>query len=265
MKKMFAALLGSALLAATPAFADSPFNGTWKLNPKSSVMDVKPDEFTLKDGSYSCKSCMPSAYTVKADGAYHAVPDRPYWDELAIKAVDPQTVTFQFRKDGKVVGENRRIVSADGMSTVVTAMNTNNAAGGQVEQKTVQTRVGAPVTGAHLISGAWKTDPASINVTDNALRATFNVDGDTLRMTSPMGETLEAKLGGDYAPVVGDPGKTMTKAALLAPNRLQLTDMQNGKVTQVTTYDVSADGKTLNVAWTDPRDGSKGTLVATKE
>ena len=56
MKKMFAALLGSALLAATPAFADSPLSGTWKLNPKSSVMDVKPDEFTLKDGSYSCKS-----------------------------------------------------------------------------------------------------------------------------------------------------------------------------------------------------------------
>lgn len=265
MTRIYAALLGSALMMATPAFANSPFDGTWKGDPQSGVIDAKPDEFTLKGDSYSCKSCLPTPYSVKADGAFHAVAGRPYWDEIAIKAVDPRTVTFQFRKAGKVVAENRRVVSADGNSTTVTATNTSNAAGTKIEQNTVQARVGTPVAGAHLVSGAWRTDPKSTNVSDNALLLTLKVDGDTLHLTSPLGETLDAKLGGDYAPNVGDPGKTMTKAALLAPNSLQLTDLREGKVVQVTTYTVSDDGRTINAAWTDPRNGSKGTFKATKQ
>ncbi|WBH16450.1 hypothetical protein [Sphingomonas radiodurans] len=264
MTKIYAALLGSAIMFATPAVAQSVFNGTWKGDPKSGVLEAKPDKYVLKGNTYSCETCIP-AYSTIADGAFHAVADRPYWDEIAIKTVDPRTVTFQFRKDGKIIGENKRVVSADGKSTTVSASNTNNAAGTKVEQSTVQRRVGAPVAGAHLISGEWRTDEKTTNVTDNALLLTLKVEGDTLRLTSPMGETLDATFGGDYAPNVGDPGKTMTKAALLAANKLELTDMRDGKVVQVTTYTVSPDGRTLDASWSDPRDGSKGTYKATKQ
>lgn len=264
MTKIYAALLASALLSATPAVAQSPFNGTWKGDPKSSALDAKPDEYLLKGDTYSCKSCIP-AYSTKADGAFHAVADRPYWDEIAIKAVDPRTVTFQFRKDGKIIGENKRVVSADGKSVAVSMFNTNNAAGTRIEQSNVQRRVGAPIAGAHLMSGAWKTDTKTTNVTDNALLLTLKVEGDKLHLSSPMGETLDATFGGDYAPNVGDPGKTMTKAALLAPNKLELTDMRDGKVIATTIYTVAPDGRTLDAVWSDPRDGSKGSYKATKQ
>lgn len=71
-------------------------------------------------------------------------------------------------------------------------------------------------------------------------------------------------MGGDYALIVGDPGKTRTKAALLAPDKLELTDMREGKIVQVTTYTVARDGRTINVAWSDPRDGSSGSFTATR-
>jgi hypothetical protein len=264
MTRIHAALFAGAMMFATQAVAQSPFDGTWKGDPKSGVLDVKPDEYVLTGDTYSCKTCIPP-YSTKADGAFHAVSDRPYWDEIAIKAVDPRTVTFQFRKDGKIVGENKRVVSADGTSVTVSASNTNNAAGTKIGQTSVQRRVGKPIPGAHLMSGAWLTDTKTTNVTDNALLITLKVDRDTLHLSSPMGETLDAKLGGDYAPNVGDPGKTMTKAALPAANKLVLTDMRDGKIVQVTTYTVAPDGRTIEAAWSDPRDGSKGTFKATKQ
>jgi hypothetical protein len=259
-----AALIGSALFLAAPALAQSPFDGTWKGDPKSDVLDVKPDEVLLKGGEYSCKTCIP-AYSVRADGAFHPVADRPYWDEVAIKTVDPRTVSFQLRKSGKLIGENTRTVSVDGTSMAIATSNTNNAAGTRVAAASVQKRVGAPIAGAHLISGSWLTDAKESTVSDNGITITLKVDADTLHLTSPMGETLDAKFGGDYAPNVGDPGKTMTKAALLSPSKLTLTDMRDGKIVQVTTYTVAADGRTLDAAWSDPRDGSKGTFVATKQ
>lgn len=264
MNKFTLALLGGALLFSTPAFADSPFNGTWKGDPKSGTMEAKPDEFLLKGGKYSCATCLP-AYSVVADGKFHPVADRPYWDEIAITTVNPQTVKFVLRKGGKVIGENVRTVSADGKTVTIAASNTNNAAGTKVDQTSVQTRVGAPVPGAHLISGKWKTDMSKNDISANAVTMTIHLDGDTLHLSSPMGETLTAKLGGDYAPNVGDPGKTMTKAALLANDKLELTDMRDGKVVQVSTYTVSADGKTMDGAWQDPRDGAKGTFKVMKQ
>ena len=40
--------------------------------------------------------------------------------------------------------------------------------------------------------------------------------------------------------------------------------MREGKIVQVTTYIVGRDGTTINVAWSDPRDGSTGSFTATK-
>ena len=265
MKTVSAALLGSALLLATPAFAASPFDGTWKGDPKSAVLDMKPDEFALKDGTYTCKTCQPP-YSTKADGQFHAVADRPYWDDVAITIVNDREVKMQMRKAGKPVAENVRTVSADGMTLTVAMNSSANGAGTPVVQSSVQTRVGAPVPGAHLVSGAWRVEPKQTDVSENALMLTLKIDGGRLHMTSPLGETLDAKLGGDFAPNVNDPGKTMTKAALLAPDKLELTDRSAaGKVTQVTTYTVSADGKRIDAAWTDPRNGAKGTFVAMKQ
>ena len=264
MKMLFSAFVTSALLAgAAPAFAQSAFDGTWKGEVSSMKVDAKPDTFAIKGGSYSCSTCIP-AYTVKADGTFHAVKGKDYWDDIAVTVVDPAHVRYQYRKGGKVIATTDQSVSADGKTLTNTSSNTNNAAGTLIEATATTTRAAPAPAGAHAVSGSWVAAPASA-VSDAGITITLKVEGDTLNLTSPMGETLAAKFGGPAALNVGDPGKTMTKAELLAPNAMKLTDMRAGKVVGITTYTVAADGATLAGAWSDPRDGSKGTFTATKQ
>src|SRR4051794_35483395 len=67
----------------TAAMAASGIDGTWKADIDSVQFEGKPDEYLLKDGQYSCKSCVPS-YQVAADGAFHSV-SLPYADSVSVK------------------------------------------------------------------------------------------------------------------------------------------------------------------------------------
>lgn len=263
---MFRTLAASAaVLLAAPVWAQSPFDGTWKADLSAATVEAKPNEFGIKDGVYSCTTCLPSAYSVKADGAFHPVKDRPYYDEVAVTVVDPRTVTYQFRKAGKVVAQASQAVSTDGATLAMKSRNTANGAGAPIESESLLTRVGPAPAGAHAASGQWKAAPAA-SASDAALTFDIKVDGDRLHFATPgMGESLDATFGGPAVQVTGDPGKTMTKAERLAPNAIRLTDMQLGKVTNVATYTVSEDGQTIAGEWRDPRDGATGKVLARKQ
>ena len=254
------ALTFAACLLSTPALAESPFDGTWKADLSSLAVTAKPDKYLLKGGTYTCSTCTPPL-TVKADGAFHAVKGRDYWDEIAIKEVDAQTVTRQFKLNGKVVAEGTSTVSPDGLTLTSTYSNTNNAAGIKEGGTSSTTRVGAKVPGAHLISGEWKAAPPK-TASESEMTVSLKVENGMVHMTSPRNETLHAKIGGDYAPIVGDPGKTMTKVAMPAPRTLAMTDMRGGKVVQTSTYTVSPDGTTLTGKWKDPQSGAAGQFTA---
>ena len=66
MKNVTLAGLLVALLAAA-VMAQSPFDGTWKINLGAVPLPTKPTVWLLQDGIYHCKSCVP-AIEVKADG-----------------------------------------------------------------------------------------------------------------------------------------------------------------------------------------------------
>ena len=254
----------AAAFLAAPAVAQSPFDGTWRVDLASATVDAKPNEFRLAGGTYACATCLPF-YSVKADGAFHAVRDRPYWDEVAVSAVDPRTIAYRYRKNGTVVSETTQALSADGNSLNIRVRNTNNGAGAAVDSTAMLTRVGPAPAGAHAASGQWKAAPATSS-SDAALTFVVKIEGDRLHFASPgMGESLDATFGGPFVLNAGDPGKTMTKAERLAPNVFRLTDMQLGKVTGVTTYTVAADGQTITGDWTDPRNGAKGRTAARRQ
>lgn len=254
-------LAAPLLLFAAPALAQSPFDGTWKVDLASAKVEAKPDVLLLKNSVYTCSTCMP-AYSVKADGAFHAVPGNDYWDETAVTIVDDHTVKLAFKKGGKLIGEGTNAVSPNGNTATRTSHNTNNGGGVPVDSTAVITRVGAPVAGAHLISGQWRPAPPK-SVSDQAMTMTMSVSGGMAHMKTGLGESLDAKIGGDYALNAGDPGKTMTKVAQPDPKTLVMTDMRGGKVVQVSTYTV--DDGVLRATWSDPRDGAKGGFTATRQ
>ena len=59
MKKHVLTALFLGLLTPALAFAQSDFNGTWKVNLNKSKLSTKPDVYLLIDGTYTCKTCVP--------------------------------------------------------------------------------------------------------------------------------------------------------------------------------------------------------------
>lgn len=247
------------LFLAAPALAD-PFDGSWKGDLSTAQSTERPSRYSIVNGTYRCQTCQPTPYAVPADGAYHRVAGRPYWDELSVTVVDDHNVNFGFKKDGQVVATNANTISADGRTMTMVSHNTNNGGGVPIDATSSATRVGAPMAGAHLLSGSWQIKPAT-SVSDAALTITMRVTGNSFHQETGMGESLDATIGGPYALNNGDPGRTMTKVERLGPRTLRFTDMTGGRVTGVTTWTVAADGQSIGSVSRDPRTG--GTFRAT--
>ena len=248
MKKTTAILLVS-VFAAAPAFAQAGFSGTWKADLSSVQTPQKPDVFMIKGGVYTCRSCAP-AVMVRADGAFHHVTGHPYYDEESVKVVDARTVAFAQRLKGKAVGHSARTVSPDGKMLTFTFTDTSSPTGKIVTGSGTERRVGPAPAGAHAVSGSWRTDKYD-NVSDAGLLVSYKLVGDMLQMSTPTGESYQAKVGGGAVPIHGDPAATMASIRRLGPATLQETDMRAGKPVGVTTMTLNRDGRTMSVVYED--------------
>ncbi len=253
---------GSNEATATPAAATadlSALNGTWKTDRDSVKFEQKPDEYLLKDASYTCSTCIPPL-TAVADGQFHPVADRPYYDSLSIKAVDDKTVEIHRKKGDKEVSSTTITVGADGNSA--TAKFHDATVNPPIDGQSSLKRVGPAPAGAHAISGQWV--PEKVNdYSDAALSSTYTIDGNKVTW-SGQGQTYTAELGGAAVPVTGDIGGTTVAVSGDGAGGLKETFSRDGKVVNETVTTVSADGKSETWVSTDPRDGSKVTGTANK-
>jgi hypothetical protein len=235
--------------SATPA-ADG-INGTWKADLATVQIDAKPDQLMLKDGKYACPTCTPPL-TIAADGAFHAVTGRAYADSMSVKIDDDHHVAVASKKDGKVIGENKLSVSADG-KTLTTEFTDSSVPNKPVTGSYTETRVADAPAGAHAISGSWKMDKYN-NVSDEGLTVTYSLDGDTLHMSSPTGQSYDAKLDGSETPIKGDLAGTIASVTKTGDNTYEETDKRDGKAISVT--DITVDGGKLHVVSHDKRNDS---------
>src|SRR5271163_2552718 len=108
----FALLLVAAFSVSAASHAQSPFDGTWRINLAQAKLSPKPNVFYLSQGWYHCVSCNP-VVEVKADGTDQAVTGQAY-DTVSVKEVDAKSISPVIKKAGKVITEQTRTVSADG-------------------------------------------------------------------------------------------------------------------------------------------------------
>ena len=263
MKKFLLAGLLGALLMPSVVMAQSSFDGTWKIDLSKVQMPKKPDVLLLQNGMYDCKTCAP-AISIKADGGDHPVTGHPYFDTMALKVVDDHTVQETQKKAGKVVATSKTVVAADGKTAEFEFSDSSDTNADPVTGHGTMTRVAAGPKGSHAISGSWRTTSYG-NVSDNALTFTYKVDGNMLSMTSPTGQSYNAKMDGSDAPYAGDPGTTSVSVKNLGKNGIQETDKRDGKVISVAKMTVSADGKTMSIAINDMLRGSTSSFVANKQ
>lgn len=247
------------LLVPVLSWAQSAFDGTWKADASSAKMESKPDVYVLQNGMYECKTCVPP-YKVKADGTDQKVTGHPYFDSIAVKAVDDNHVTESWSKNGKKEGSQDFVVS-DGGQTMTVKFTDNSAPNGTpVEGSAVMKRVAAGPAGANAISGSWEQQ--SFNANDAAMTFTINVTGDTLTVSSPTGTGYTAKMDGTEAPYKGDPGITSVSVKKLGPNKIEETDKRDGKTINVTTMTV--DGNKMTIDNVDKLHGGTSKIVANK-
>jgi hypothetical protein len=262
VKQYAAALLVSAL-AASPALAQSAFDGTWKADLRSVQTPQKPDVFMVTNGVYTCRSCVP-VVTLKADGAFHPVRGHPYYDEESVKVVDARTVAFAQRLKGKAVSHSTDTVSADGKTLTFAFTDTSSPTGKVVTGSGTERRVGPVPAGAHAVSGSWHAEKYQ-DVSDAGLLVTFKLVGDMLHMSTPTGQSYDARIGGGPVPIHGDPAATMAAVRRLGPATLQETDTRGGKPVSVTTMSLSGDGRAMNVVYEDRVQATRMTYKATKQ
>jgi hypothetical protein len=263
MRKRYLLLVAAAFLMPGLAMAQSVFDGTWKGDLNSSKFPEKPDEYLLKDGMYSCKTCAPP-YTIKADGTDQKVGGHPYFDTMSIKVVDANTIEETDKKGGKVVATSKSWVSTDGKTLMFEFSDSSATNGAPVTGKGSETRVGSMPAGAHAISGSWKMAKMDA-LSDNAMMLTYKTTGDTITMTAPTGQGYTAKLDGTEAPYKGDPGTTSVSVKKTGPSSLEETDKRDGKVISVVKITVSADGKTMTFSIDDKLHDTHSELIATKQ
>ena len=235
-------------------------NGTWKTDRASIKFEQKPDDILLQGGTYKCSTCLPPL-EVAADGQFHDVAGRAFSDSMAVKAVDDKTVEMKARKAGRDTFVATMTVSADGNTLTRKFKDSSTPNAPAIEGSSTATRAGPAPAGAHAVSGQWTPDKVS-EYSEDALNSTYAIDGNKVTW-SGQGQTYTAEIGGPAVPVSGDiSGSTVTVTQ--DGNSLKETFTRDGKVVNEVVTTVSADGKSMTWAATDPRDGSKVTGTAAK-
>ncbi len=234
--------------------------GSWKADLASSQFDNKPDVYVIKDGKYSCSSCTPPL-TAIADGKFHPVTDRPYYDSLAVTIVDERTIRFDRRKGDRDVGSSTWTLSADG--NTLNSDFVDKSVANPVSGKGSSTRLAAGPAGSHALSGSWKANPLN-TLSDQGLTFSYDVEGDTIKSTAGDGTSYEARVGGPDVPVQGDPSGVVVSVARPSPNVLVETYKRGGKVIGVSTTTIGADGK-LSGVYENKLQGSTSRYTATKQ
>ncbi len=247
---MFFPLALAALLIPATVAAQSAFDGTWKINMNNVNFPKKPDVFVLQNGTYTCKTCVPP-YTIKADGKDHSVSGHPYFDSVAITAVNDHQIKETDKKGGKVVATSTTTISPDGNTATYEFSDSSNTNGGSpVTGKGESTRVAKGPEGSHAISGSWRTAKME-NLSDNATVWSYKVNGNQITMTSMSGQSYTATVNGSEAPMKGDPGVTGVTVKMMGKDTLVETDKRGEKVIGIFKMTVAGDGKTAKASFDD--------------
>jgi len=263
MKKLLLVLFIASLAMPVFTAAQSAFDGTWKFDMSKAQLPKKPDVFLLQGGMYTCKSCVP-VIEIKADGQDQKVTGHPYYDSLSVKVLDDWNIEQTTKKDGKVVGTSKWTVSPDGHTLTFVFSDSSATNADPVTGKGESMQVAKGPAGSHAISGSWRNTKLE-NFSENGLLVTFKLEGDTLTMSTPTGQSYAAKLDGTDAPYKGDPGTTSVSVKRMGKNTIEETDKRDGKVISVARIMVAADGKSMKIAVDDKLHGTTSEFPAQKQ
>ena len=252
-----------ALLVFVPSFlfAQSPFDGKWVSDPGAAEFSKKPHSYVLEKGMYTCSTCVPKI-SVKADGKDQAVSGSNYFNTVAVREVDANTIGEVFKKDGKTMYKDTVTASADGQT--LTDKWEDDTENTPMTGDEILSRLSKGPAGSHAISGSWRTEKMA-NMSSNGLTVTLQSTPNGMKMSDNNGQSYDVKFDGKYYPIQGDPGNTMVSLKKVDANTMEETDKRNDKVVYTAHITVSADGKKMTYAGHDKEQDREYTFVMNKQ
>jgi hypothetical protein len=239
------------LLLAHGALGQSPFDGTWVLDPP---IPQKPIVHSLAEGVFHSSDW--ADVEVTADGLDHKVMEWDYWDTLNVRVVDARTVQIVAKMAGKTMFTELASVSPDGTTLTQQIKDTTQAE--TVTTETLAHRIEKAPPDAHLISGSWHA--YEVNRSNNGSLITYKCTSEGFSGATPLGEKFAAKFDGKFYPVEDDPGHTLVAAKLLNPGSVELAHKRKEKIVSVARLTVAQDGKTLHVVFENKDAGTTTTF-----
>jgi len=248
MRNTHLLVAATLLLAASQGTnAQAVFAGTWRPDPQRPSANEPPDDIELANGTYECRSCMPP-YKIKADGTDQPISNNPRYDSLSISVVDAHTLLKRAKKGGSTVVESRTVVAADD-KTKTEVQKVSGIGAHPVDFSMLSTRIAVGPPGSHAVSGKWRAVEGDLVHHDED--TTYEIAGDTLKMTDHLGRSFTAKLDGTDAPYQGDKRFTTVSLKRIDDRTIEETDKNGAQTILITRWSVDADGKTMHVRFDD--------------
>jgi hypothetical protein len=237
---------------AGPAAAKGPFDGKWIADLKTQDASGLVDDYLVAGGAYACRSCDPPR-NYPADGKLRPVIGDPEIASESVTVLGPRAILTTEISPVRV----RKVtmtVAADGATATYVAIDKRTDIPGRLRTEYIAKRIASAPAGAHLVSGKWRglryvSVPMSFRVKE------IRQDGERLTISSPRGGAYSAILDGPFTAL--NAAGTRRVAFRRAGLRSILETFKDGeKVTQTRTYELSADGKSLESVTTDPATGA---------
>jgi hypothetical protein len=232
--------------------AQSPFAGTWKINPELSQMAGDTVSFGPAAEDSIEYTAGAIKYSFRTDGKNYRMPsgDLAVWRETGDEAW-----TTEYRKpDGKLLSTDTWKVSEDGATLTVTSSGVRPNGDLYTDTETYE-RVKSNTGGANGLLGKWKG--TSVKNSSPSLLVIQDAGLDTLIFKIPSTRaTAKVNLGGGEVPVEGPdvpPGITVSLNRK-GPYSFQLVEKLNGTEVHSADYTVSKDGKSMSETGGAPGD-----------
>jgi hypothetical protein len=103
------------------------------------------------------------------------------------------------------------------------------------------------------------------NLSESAQTVTYDQSKDSLAMTSPTGQSYEAKFDGKDYPFKGDPSVTHVQLKKISERSIEESGFYNGKPVYVSNMSISPDGKSMTIVVHDKLRDRESKFAAVKE
>jgi hypothetical protein len=244
MKTTFALLAGVALLLSLPAFAESPFDGTWKLNTSKS--NLAGDIMHYADAGSGMLKYTDSdqTYTFKPDGSSFTT---PMGMERTFLKTGDDSYTATSKRGGVLLRTTTIKVSSDGKTLMEEAKGTKPN-GDNFDDTFTYVRT-SPGTG---LIGSWKSTEVKLSSPNSLTIQTDGADGVTTTL-SAIKASCQAKWNGKDFPATGPtvPDGLTLALSKTGPSSFKLVQKFKGKVIVIAHYQVAADGKSMTLKGTN--------------